>query len=64
LLFGLVNTAAAGYDELEGILDWRRWILGGAFVGLTAGAIRAVRLVTTSTTEAEGPARPDRERSE
>ncbi|HEX6986897.1 MAG TPA: hypothetical protein VF170_16085 [Planctomycetaceae bacterium] len=44
LLLGLANIAVEGYAEREAILYWRGWILGGAFVGLLAGAIRAARV--------------------
>ena len=44
MLLGLAAVGFAGYGETEAIVHWRNWILGGAFVGLVAGAIKAVQL--------------------
>ena len=44
LLLGLANVTIAGMAHLQAIYYWRNWIGGGALVGLTVGAVKALAL--------------------
>lgn len=48
MLLGLAHVAVIGGDEPHAIKVWRNWIVGGACVGLIAGAIRGVFFIPSN----------------